>query len=193
MRLERRPIEQTNLTLLLPGVPHTSPDYYTVVLLNALLGDGMASRLFLEVRERQGLAYDVATSQAHFHDTGAFAVYAGVEPRQTVAALRAILVELGRITREPVDAEELRRAKEYSKGRMALRLEDTHSVASWIGGQELLLGRVYELDDVMARIDAVTAEDVQRVARDLFRSDALRLAVIGPNKDERELEQALSL
>lgn len=193
VRLETRRTEQTNLCLYTLGLPHRDADYYASVLLNAVLGDGMASRLFLNVREREGLAYDVSSAPMHYHDTGAFIVYAGVDPKRVDAALRAILAELARLRDEPVTAAELRRVKEYTKGRMALRLEDTHSVASWLGGQEALLREVRELDETLARIEAVTIADVQRLARRLFADEWLRLAVIGPQKDAKALERLLHL
>lgn len=193
VRLEQRKTEQTNFCLYTPGLSHKDPDYYALALLNAILGDGMASRLFLEVRERQGLAYDVSTSPVSFFDTGAFVVYAGVEPARTVAALKAILRELDAVRREEVPEAELARAKEYTKGRMALRLEDTHSVASWLGGQEALLDEVRELDEALERVDAVSRDDIYRLARALFVDDALRLAVIGPHKAAAQFERELHL
>ena len=193
VRLETRKTEQTNLCVFTPGLAHNDPDYYTLVLLNAILGDGMSSRLFNEVREQQGLAYDVSTSPVNYHDTGAFVIYAGVEPKRTPAALRAIMHELARICDEPVGAEELTRAKEYTKGRMALRLEDTHSVASWLGGQEALLNEVRELDENLVRIDAVTVDGIQRVARAIFTDEWLRIALIGPHKDAAQFDDLLHL
>jgi predicted Zn-dependent peptidase len=193
VRVEHRKTEQTNFCLYTAGLAHNDPDYYALVLLNAILGDGMSSRLFLEVRERQGLAYDVSTAPVNYYDTGAFVVYAGVEPSRTSAAIEAVLNELRRLTREPVPEAELSRAKEYTKGRMALRLEDTHSVASWLGSQEALLGEVRVLDEVMARLDAVSARDIQRLAQTLFRDASLRMALIGPHKDASPFERLLHL
>jgi predicted Zn-dependent peptidase len=193
VRLEHRKTEQTNFCLLVPSVSYNHPDYYAQTVLNAVLGDGMSSRLFLEVREQQGLAYDVSSSPMSYHDTGAFLIYAGVDPARTAPALRAILAELARARREPVPEDELQRAREYTKGRMALRLEDTHSVASWLGGQEALRGQVLELDAALARFDAVTAADLQRLATDLFRDEWLRLAIIGPHDDADEFERILAL
>jgi predicted Zn-dependent peptidase len=193
VRLERRKTEQTNFCLVTPGVAHEHPDYYALTLLNAVLGDGMSSRLFLEVREQQGLAYDVSSAPMSYHDTGAFLVYAGVDPARTAPALRAILAELARVRLEPVPEDELQRAREYTKGHMALRLEDTHSVASWLGGQEALRGKVQDLDTALARFDAVTAADLQRLAGELFRDEWLRLAIIGPHKDSAEFERILAL
>ncbi|WIG58676.1 MAG: M16 family peptidase [Ktedonobacterales bacterium] len=193
VRLEQRKTEQTNLALYTLGIPHRDRDEYTMPLLNAVLGDGMSSRLFLEVRERQGLAYDVGSSPVSYHDTGVMVVSAGVEPRRARAALKAILAQLRRVRDEAVGEEELRRAKEYTKGRMALRLEDTGSVAHWLGGQEALLGDVRELDETLERIDEVTSDDIQRLARTIFRDEWLRLALIGPHKDAAMFERALHL
>lgn len=193
VRLEHRKTEQTNVCLYAAGLAHKDPDNYALGLLNAILGDGMASRLFLEVREQQGLAYDVSSSPVNYHDTGAFVIYAGVEPGRTVPALGAILGELRRLREEPVEDAELGRAKEYTKGRLALRLEDTSSVASWLGVQETLIGEVRELDETLARFDAVTAEDIQRLARTLFTDEQLRLAIIGPHKDADQLDHELHI
>ena len=155
--------------------------------------DGMSSRLFVEVRERRGLAYDVGSSATGYHDSGTFNIYLGVEPRRVEDALAAVLAELRRMRDEEVSAEELTRGREYTKGRIALGLEDTFSVASWYGGQEALLGRIEPLDDVLAQLDAVTAADIQRVAARLFREEWLRLAIIGPHKSADALRALLRL
>lgn len=193
VRLETRPTEQTNLCLMTPGIAHNDPRHYAMTLLNAALGDGMSSRLFIELRERQGLAYDIGSAPSYFHDTGAFTVSAGVEPRRTEATIRAALAELRKLRDEPLRPEELARVKQYINGRMALRLEDTYSVAAWMGGQEIITGEPLELDEVMARVDAVTVEDVHALARDLFTSDGLRLAVIGPQSEAAALERLLEM
>ncbi|MGO8950229.1 MAG: M16 family metallopeptidase [Ktedonobacterales bacterium] len=193
VQIEYRRTEQTNLCLLTPGVPHSSSDYYPLILLNAILGDGMSSRLFVEVREHQGLAYDVSTSPVSYYDTGIFVVYAGVEPKRTDAALRAILGELSRIRGSEVTMRDLTRAQDYTKGRMALRLEDTHSIASWLGGQEALLDEIYSLEDIFARIDAVTQQDLVHLATRLFQDDWLRLAIIGPHKSAAQFDAMLHL
>lgn len=193
VRLETRPTEQTNLCLLTPGISHTDPRHYALTLLNAALGDGMSSRLFVEIRERLGLAYDIGSSPSYYHDTGAFSISAGVEPKRAAPTIAAIAHELRRLREEPLSPEELSRAKEYTKGRMALRLEDTATVAAWMGGQEIVTGEPLELDEVMARLDVVTAEEIQRLANELFRTEALRLAIIGPQKGQAEFERALEL
>ncbi|HZC06518.1 MAG TPA: pitrilysin family protein [Ktedonobacterales bacterium] len=193
VRLETRSTEQTNLCLLTPGIAHNDPRHYAMTLLNAALGDGMSSRLFVELRERLGLAYDIGSGPSYYHGTGAFTISAGVEPKRTEATIRAAIGELRKLRDEPLRADELARVKEYTKGRMALRLEDTYSVAAWMGGQEIITGEPLELDEVMARIDAVTVEQTQALARDLFTGEGLRLAVIGPQKDSAALERLLEM
>jgi len=193
VRLETRPTEQTNICMLTPGLAHTDPRHYALTLLNAALGDGMSSRLFVEIRERLGLAYDIGSAPSYYHDTGAFSISAGVEPKRAAPTIAAVAHELRRLRDEPLAPAELSRVKEYTKGRMALRLEDTATVAAWMGGQEIVTGEPLELDEVMERLDAVTAEDIQRLARDLFRTEALRLAVIGPQRGLAEFERALEL
>lgn len=193
VRLETRSTEQTNLCLMTPGIGHMDPRHYAMTLLNAALGDGMSSRLFVEIRERLGLAYDIGSGPSYYHGTGSFTVSAGVEPKRTEATIRAVIGELQKLRDEPLRAEELARVKEYTKGRMALRLEDTYSVAAWMGGQEIITGEPLELDEVMARLDAVTVEQTQALARDLFTGEGLRLAVIGPQKDSAALERLLEM
>ena len=193
VRLETRPTEQTNLCLLTPGIASRDPRHYAMTLLNAALGDGMSSRLFVEIRERQGLAYDIGSAPSYYHDTGAFTISAGVEPKRVEATIRASIAELRKLREEPLRAAELARVKEYVKGRMALRLEDTYSVAAWMGGQEIITGEPLELDEVMARIDAVTVEQTQALARDLFTGEGLRLAVIGPQRESEALERLLEM
>jgi predicted Zn-dependent peptidase len=193
VQLESRETEQTNFDLLLLGLPYNDPDRYALSLLNTILGDSMSSRLFLEVRERQGLAYDVGSAPIQYHDTGAFSVTAGVAPEQTAAALTAILREVARMRDEPVGAEELTRAKEYTRGRITLSQENTGAVSGWYGAQELELGEIRELDEELEYYDAVKREDIQRVARRMFDESWLRLALIGPHDDAEAFERLLRL
>ncbi len=175
-----RDTEQAHLCLNVPGLAHAHPDRFNLRLLNTILGEGMSSRLFQEVREQQGLAYSINSYVNSFHDTGTMGVYAGVAPGRFEAAVKAILRELDRLRQEPVPVEELIKAKEFVKGRLLLQMEDTFSVAAWFGRQELLLPEILTVDDVVAAIDAVSADDVQRVAQELFHEEKLYLAVVGP-------------
>src|SRR5207244_12895334 len=160
-------------------------------VLHTLLGDGMTSRRFLSVREEKGLAYDVGSGIADYADAGVLGVSAGVDPEHLAPALTAILDELGRLRDEPVPPDELAKAKAYLSGGLELRMEETRHLASWIGGQEALHDRVMTLDEALAAVAAVSAEDVQRVAGDLFRDEKLRLAVVAPVRRGRGLEARL--
>ena len=184
--------EQAHVCLAVRGLSFQHPDRHALALLSIILGEGMSSRLFLELRERRGLAYDVNSYVSNFLDTGAFSIYAGVDPTKAVEAVKAVLEEMARL-RDGVSEQELLKAKELSKGRLLLRLEDTRAVAGWLGGQELLLGRVYSLDEVVALLDAVTADDLRRVAAALLVTDQLYLALVGPFRSDRRFAPLLKL
>lgn len=172
--------EQANICLGTLGIAYTSPDYYEFMLTNAILGEGMSSRLFQAIREEQGLAYDIGSYFNSYAETGNFVVSAGVDPAQIEPAIRAIIGELTRISQQPVPEDELNRIKAYIRGSIILGLEGTAQVASWLGSQEYYRGKIIPLDDLVAKIDAVTAGDIQRIAQSCFAPEWRRLAVIGP-------------
>jgi len=147
--------------------------------------------LFLEVRERQGLAYSVYSYTAFLSDSGALVTYAGVDPRQASNALAAILGEWDRLRQEPVGEEELAKAKEFVKGRTLLRLEDSYANAAWVGVQSSLDDRVETVEAVLRQVDEVTPADVQRVAQDVLCGDRLRLAIIGPLPEDEDWTRSL--
>jgi predicted Zn-dependent peptidase len=190
---ERRKTEQAHLCLSVEGIPHNHPDRFTLDLLNLILGEGMSSRLFLEIREKLGLAYDVHSHISHYHDSGSVSVCAGVDPKQIERVIEAILIELAKLKDEVVSETEIVKAKELGKGRLMLRMEDTRSVAGWIGGQDLLTGNIRTVDEVVSLLDAVSAADLQRVARDIFREEKLRLALVAPRPNEDRLEKLLKI
>ena len=191
VRVEYKRTEQANICLATPGVAHNDPARYALALLNGVLADGMSSRLFQEIRERQGLAYDVSSDIESYYETGVLTIYAGVDPERTDATARAILAELARLREEPVPEAELRRIKEYTKGRMILRLEDTYQVASSLGGEEILRNHITEIDDAIAQVEAVTAEEMLQLAERLFQESDLRLAIVGPLKDTKHFDRLL--
>lgn len=193
VRLERRETEQVNLCLALRGLSQRDPRRYALDLLNTILGGAMSSRLFVEVRERLGLAYDIHSYTERFDDTGMTVVYAGMDPDTAPRVVREILGVLRGLRDEPVSAGELERVKKGYRGRLMLGLEDTSSVASWCGAQELLYGAIATPDEVLARVEAVTAADIQGLATELFQDDYLRLAVIGPYDNEDMFAQLLHL
>lgn len=192
LRVEYKETEQAHLCLGVPGFSYIHPDRFAIDLLNVILGEGMSSRLFQELRETRALAYDVQSYVHHYHDAGSAVIYAGIEPNQAEAAIEAILEQLEGL-KQPVPEEELAKAKELWKGRLILRLEDTRSIASWIGGQELLLNQVLTVDDVMRIIDEIPASTLTRIAAELFRTDQLHLAVVGPFRDEERFARLLRL
>ena len=191
-RLEHRDTEQAHLCLALRGLSYLHPDRFNLDLLNVILGEGMSSRLFLEIRERQGLAYDIHSYVDHFLDSGAVTIYAGVDLKRIDSAIEAILAELCRL-KDEVPESELTKAKELAKGRLMLRMEDTRSVSGWMGGQELLTGRILTVDEVVSIIDAITIPDLGRVARELFTTDKLNLAIVGPFPDTERFQCLLQL
>ena len=192
-KLKYKATEQAHLSLAVRGLPLQHPDRYALSLLSVILGEGMSSRLVQELRERRGLCYDVHTYAASFQDTGVFGVYAAVDPARAQETLSALLAELAQIRDDGVQAEELARAKEFAKGRLLLRMEDTRAVSDWLGAQELLTGRVRTADDVVELIDALTEEDLLQVARKLFVHGQLNLAVVGPYRSDRRFTSVLKL
>ena len=164
----------------MPALRRDHPDAWTLALLNAVLGDGMSSRLFLGVREEKGLAYDVSSGLVDYADAGALEISAGVDPARAAGGDRRDPRRARPAADEPVPAEELAKAKAYLAGGLELRMDDTRHLASWIGGQEALHDRVFTLDEALAAVEAVTPEGILRVARELFRDDALRMAVVAP-------------
>ncbi len=190
--IENRSIEQGHLCLALPGFSRVHPDRYALSVLNTILGDGMSSRLFLKIREEKGLAYAVDSGLTFLQDTGAFVVYAGVDPRRAVETLQAILDELERLRSEPIPAEELHKAKEYLKGRLVLGLEDSYSRAAWVASQALLMDTIKSPEEVLAAYDAISKADVEAVAKKVINPSAYSLAVIGPFGDGKDLTKLIA-
>ena len=172
--------EQTNLCVGWRAVQTDHPDKFALDMLNAVLGEGMSSRLFLELREKRGLAYDVHSYAANYADAGHLVVYAGFAPPNGAEVLAAIMREIARLRDDPVPDDELERVRDFAKGRLELRLEDTRGVAGWLAGQELFLGRVRTVEEVCAIIDGVGPADIQRVARQYLRPELAYVAAIGP-------------
>ena len=184
VKVEQRKTEQAHICVGIPSLPLTHPDRYALGLMNVILGEGMSSRLFLELREKQSLAYDVHSSLSLYRDCGSLIVYCGVEPRKSEQAITSILGQLTGL-RDSIPSSELEKARELTRGRMLLRMEDSRSVAMWMGGQEMLTGSVRTVEEVMEQIDAVSTDDIERVAADLIREEKLNLAIVGPYRSDR--------
>lgn len=191
LQVEQRDTEEAHLCLAIPGLALNHPDRFILDLLSIILGEGMSSRLFVEIREKRGFAYAINSFVDHFLDTGSLTVYAGIDPRQLSVTIQAILGELNRL-KERIPEVELSKAKEMCKGRLLLRMEDTRSVTAWLGGQELLLGEILSVDQVVSIVDSIQADDLTRVAQSLLIGEKLNLAIVGPVED-KNLEGLLRL
>jgi predicted Zn-dependent peptidase len=191
--VEARDIEQAHLCLALPGLSLLHPKRFVLALLNVILGEGMSSRLFCEIRDRLGLAYSINSFVEHFSDTGSITIYAGVEPKNLPVTIQAIMEQLSLLKEVTVSEQELAKVKEMSKGRLLLRMEDSRSVAGWMGSQEVLTGRILSVDQVLSIVDAINADEIRELAQMLLVSSQLRLAVVGPIAKEEPLEELLKL
>ena len=162
-------------------------------VLSVILGSGMSSRLFIEVRERRGLAYSVRTSMDRYQEVGYLGTYAGVDPKRVDQAIKVTLEEHYKLAsgEKPVTKEELSKAKEYLKGHLALALEDTKDVASFFGEQELFLKEVLTPKEMLKKVDEVTLEDINDEAKRLFVPERLNLAIIGPYDSEDGFKKLL--
>jgi predicted Zn-dependent peptidase len=188
--VHRKNTEQAHVCLGTRAISYLDPDRYALDLLNTILGEGMSSRLFLEIREKRGLAYDVHSFTSKHSDSGYFAVYMGVDPNKAEEALGAVLGELRKVCDDLVPEEELIKAKEFTKGRLRLGLEGTNSLATWLCQQELLTGRVRTVEEVTSLFSAVSREDIHRVAQRVL-SQPVQLAVIGPFATDRPFRTAV--
>lgn len=191
LKVHFRETEQTQIHIGVPGLERGHPDRFALRLLNVVLGEGMSSRLFQELRERLGLAYNVDSFFQMLSDTGLVGMSAGVSPQHAIKAVRVLLAEWDRLRQEPVPAGELRKAREYLKGRTLLALEDSSNYASWWGQQEVQDEPLLSPDDMVSWLDAVTPEAVQAVAQKLFCEQKLHLVVVGPFRDSAPFEASL--
>lgn len=184
---DSRPTSQANLALGMPALPRGDPDRYVLQVLNSLLGRGMSSRLFKEVRERRGLAYSVSSSVSRHKDTGGFAVTAGVSPEKLEETVTVILEELVKLVEDAVPDGELTKARDYTVGSFRLSLETPMALAQRAGEQLLTTGEVEPIETVIGRIESVSAEDILRVARRVLVPERTALAAVGPDLEDERL------
>jgi predicted Zn-dependent peptidase len=192
LRFFNKNCEQSHLAIGVRGYSRHDSRRYALKVLSVILGENMSSRLFQVIREQHGLAYSIQSSTSYFADTGALLVSAGLDTKRLHRALALILVELRKLSKQPPSTVELRRAKDYAIGQMRLGLESTANRMMWIGEHLLAYGSIQSPAEVEERIAAVTTEDVQTTAADLFRNNRLNVAVITPSKDERGINALLS-
>ena len=191
LTVEHRDLAQAHVVLGVPALRRDDPEQWTLEMLNTILGDGSSSRLFQQLREEAGLTYDVHSFQTDYTDCGTLQIYAGVDPSDIDAAVKAILAELRRLVDEPVATDELDRARAYASGRLELRLEESRHLSAWLGVQEALHDRVLTLDEALAELAEVTPGHIQSLAARLFSDDRLCMAVISPRSGTKSLERVL--
>jgi len=183
--------EQAHVSLGVHSLPLDHPDRYAIQLLATALGGGMSSRLFSEVRERRGLAYYVYGLNHSYTDAGTLYAQAGVDIARIDDAVATVAAELRKVAAEPLPPDELEKARNFAKGRFVLQLESPQGLMMFGLRREVLERRLPDPDEVLRGIDAVTGDDVARVASELITTDRLRLAVIGPFDDASRFEQLL--
>jgi predicted Zn-dependent peptidase len=192
LRVHRKESDQANICVGVPSYPLTHPDRYALQLLGTVLGTGMSSRLFLEVRERRGLAYYVYALNSSYTDAGTLVSQAGVDLNRADEAVGVIADEFRKLADEVVPADELEKARALAKGRFVLQTESPNGLMLFGLRREVLEGSAVEPEELLAGLDAVTAEDLQRVAKDVIENEGVRLAVIGPFDDEERFLSQLA-
>jgi predicted Zn-dependent peptidase len=190
--IDTRDSDQAHLRLGVRGIPTTHSDRYVMQVLGAILGGGMSSRLFTEVRERLGLAYYVFCHHQSYDDTGTLFSQSGVDLKRIDLAVQTIVREFAKLVSEPVDEVELRRTKNYLRGRIVLQLEDPRGLLTFGMRREVLEDRLSEPEEVLEGIEAVTAEDIQRLARQVIVNDGLNFALVGPFDDPQRFLDAMA-
>jgi predicted Zn-dependent peptidase len=192
VRIHRKDSDQAQIALGVPSYPLDHPDRYALGLLAAVLGSGMSSRLFLEVRERRGLAYYIYGMNYSYTDAGSLFAQGGVDLARVDEAVSVVAEQFRRIASEPIPTEELEKARALTKGRFVLQTESPNGLLLFGLRREVLEGAALEPAEYLAAIDAVTGEDVQRVAQDVIGSSGLNLALIGPFDDPARFEKLLA-
>jgi predicted Zn-dependent peptidase len=193
--IKQKQTEQIHIALGVRTVPISSPKRYQLSVLSAILGGGMSSRLFHEIREKRGLAYYVRSSADEYADAGTLVSTAGIDPKRVIEAVEVMVAEYSKVARGQMrlSDEELTKAKEFLKGHLVLDLEDSRSVAGFYAHQELLEDKIENPDDVIARIEAVTKDDVESVGKEFFKENTLNFAMVGNFPDGQKLESLLKL
>lgn len=193
LKIFNKKTDQTHINLGFRAYDRLDPKYETLTVLSSILGGGMSSRLFDEVRQKRGLAYRIGSGSTSYLETGDFSTSAGLNSDNLIPALKIILEEHRKISRELVTEKELARIKDYAKGRLAIGLETSDAQAGFYGEQELLENRILTPEERFEKIMAVTREDVMEVAREIVKPEKLNLAVVGPiAEDNEEIKKVLS-
>jgi len=195
MRIMNKDTKQAHLCIGLHSFGRSHKDRYVLGLLHVILGGNMSSRLFENIREKKGLAYEIGADVKRYNETGAFVVHAGTEHKKAKEAVICILKELRDVKKRDVTSGELKRAKEFFKVQLLMALEDTLEHMLWIGDYATSLNKLPDRKEIIKKLDAVTANDIRRVSNCIFNSSSLNLAVIGEftDKEQKEIEKELVL
>ncbi|PIQ87748.1 MAG: hypothetical protein COV73_02470, partial [Candidatus Omnitrophica bacterium CG11_big_fil_rev_8_21_14_0_20_43_6] len=186
--------EQTHMALGFHALKRDHPLKHAQSILHIILGANMSSRLFNEVREKRGLAYEIGTGLKRYHDTGVFLVHAGIDNRKVGDCLKLIFQELGKTRKSLVTKDEFKRAKEFYLGQLSLALEDTMEYMLWMGESVACLDKVHSLEQIIKEVNQVHPEEVAAVARQLFKNEIINLALIGPlAKSEKQIYRRLNV
>lgn len=186
-------LEQVHICLGTKGLPQAHPSRFTSYVLNTILGGGMSSRLFQEIREKRGLAYTVYSYQSSYQDTGLFTIYMGVGEDSTEEAINLVIQELKRIKEEPIPEAELQAAKEQLKGNLLLSSENTDNRMTRLAKSEIYFNKFIPIEEVLKNIDKTTSEEVSNLARDIFQPEYLSLAILGPVNKKKFNPQILTV
>ncbi len=192
VKVHTKQSDQAHICLGVHSYPLEHPDRYALQVLSTILGGGMSSRLFTEVRERRGLAYYVFGINHSYTDAGSLYAQAGVDINRIDDAVTTISSELHKVAQEPIPDDELEKARSFAKGRFVLQLESPQGLIMFGLRREVLEGNAPDPDEILAELDKVTAEDVARVAGELIKGNGMNLAVIGPFDDPGRFEQLLA-
>lgn len=187
----KKDLKQAQIALGGFAYPYNHPKLEAATLLSVILGGNMSSRLFIEVREKRGLAYSVRADLSKYQDIGSYVIQAGIDKEKVLEALKVILDELEKIRKNGVTREELSRAKDYIKGIVKISLEDSAGLANWYGDQALFADKIISPIQKLKRIKRVSQKQIQDVAQNFFQKRELKLALIGPFKDKRPLLRVL--
>ena len=191
LSIKKKKTDQTHLDLGFRTFGYDHKDRFALALLSTILGGNMSSRLFIEIREKKGLAYSVRTFVEAFQDAGYLAMYAGVEHKKLELTIETALQEFKKMATEKVSLKELKNAKDYLKGKAVMNFESSDEVAMFFIDQEIKKKKIMNLSEILGRIEKVSADDILCVAKKVFRPERLNLAIIGPHKDTDKIKKLL--
>ena len=193
VEIHYKDLEQIHICLATNGMSITDPRRYAYSLLNTIIGGNMSSRLFQEIREKRGLAYSVYSYASSFVDTGMFGIYTGVAPENMQKSIQLILEEISKISKTRVDSNELRYAKEYTKGNLMLASESNDNQMVRMAQNETHFGRYIPMEEIINNVEAVTEDDILELAESLFQSNRFALTLLGPVADKHAFDDILSV